>query len=118
MQNDIEIIPPVAALTRAYAIGPAGIVTVALVPPGDGGYYWFSFMADVEWYVLFGPDPVSIVDPNPAAVTPAAGACFRVPADFELQRKLHAKYGTLKVAALEDGILRIHVASHPGGGEF
>lgn len=115
-QIDIEVIPPIGILTQAYDIGPpGGVITIPLVAIGNDGYYWFSFMADVDWWVLFGESAAEIADPVIGAVTPAVGTAKRWPANFEVQRKLHAKYGTLKVVAQKAGILDLHVASHPGG---
>jgi hypothetical protein len=119
-QVDIDVYPPIhSGFTQAYLIGPsAGIVTVPLVPFGVDGYYWFSMMADVDWWVLFGLNAAAIPDPNPAAVSPAADVAMRIPTNFELQRKLHQLYGTFKVAAQVDGTLYLHIASHPGGGGY
>lgn len=78
------------------------------------GPVWFSFMSDVDWYPIFQVDeenPIDIPDPDPAARGTSVNQCWRVPANFELQRKIDVKTNNFKVIATEDGVLRWHLAS-------
>jgi len=79
------------------------------------GPVWVSFMADVDWYPLFQKDESTpIPDPDPTARGTSDQQCWRVPANFELQRKIDVTSNKLKVVAEEDGVLRWHIASYQG----
>jgi len=78
------------------------------------GPVWVSFMADVDWYPIFQideDDPTTIPDPDPAARGTSVNQCWRVPANFELQRKIDVRTNNFKVVSDEDGVLRWHIAS-------
>jgi hypothetical protein len=119
---DIYVVPP-QKYPRSIARDISSTVSVHQIinfsGPGDPllqGAIWVSFMANVDWYPIFrtevDTDPSDIPDPDPSARDTDEHQCFRVPANFELQRKIDLRTNHFKVVSIDDGVLRWHVASY------
>jgi hypothetical protein len=117
---DVHVIPPIQyPTTHAINIDVGAIEITAIVPnpPHNiaNGPIWVSFMSNIDWYVIFSDDETDPI-PNPVILDrdPAAGVCWRVPANFEFMRKIDAKSNRCKVIAASEGVLRWTLASHQG----
>jgi len=122
---DIFVIPP-QQYPRTVVRDISSTVTlheIVIDPPDPSefspiiyGPIWVSFMADVDWYPIFRNDedtyPPDIPDPDPTARGDNVHQCFRVPANFELQRKIDKRSNHFKVVSTTAGVLRWHIASY------
>ncbi|MHC4215218.1 MAG: hypothetical protein ACYSWP_17795 [Planctomycetota bacterium] len=116
---DIHIIPPTEyPVTHAIEITTVDVEINPIVPVGINlinGPVWVSFMSNVDWYCIFSDsesDPYP--DPVITARDPSTNVCWRVPANFEFQRKIDLTSNRMKVITGSDGVLRWTMASKQG----
>jgi len=121
---DIHVIPP-QKYPRSIAEDISDTVALFEIirAPITGslklGPIWVSFMSNVSWYPIFQTgeeDPTDIPDPDPDARGTDEHQCFRIPANFELQRKIDERCNNFKVLSLKNGVLRWHIASFDNSG--
>ncbi|MHC4214665.1 MAG: hypothetical protein ACYSWP_14985 [Planctomycetota bacterium] len=117
---DVHVLPPLEyPTTHAVNIDVGWIEITAIVPNPPlniaNGPIWVSFMSNIDWYVIFSTNATDPI-PNPVILDrdPAAGVCWRVPANFEFMRKIDVTNNRCKVVSSTEGVLRWTIASKQG----
>ena len=123
-QLDNDVTPPQVDQLVVKDL-PAGQVVVGSLPAvvTNTQNFWVSIMVEAAnpddqlgfaAFVVFGG--ANLPDPDPAARFPDQQQCWRIPADFEFQRKLIGTSKQYKILSpTVDGVYRLHISSFFNG---